>query len=315
MSSTLPLTFDAGLAEEAVLRHIAGHASERRFRHERNELYALRDDERERGFHRFHDEWFRALDLARPIETALDELPILATACGRCVVTRATSRHDEGADLLVAPDVDGASGRTVLIRLRPDLLATAEHLLGLLRAELLHVADMVDPTFQYEPTLPASHGGPSYEQLLRERYRVLWNTTVAGRLARRGVALPDAPAHAYREFCAAFPMLGESGGNVFTDLFDGERPTHRDLLAFAAAPTARGAELGLVPGGRCPLCRFPTYAPEPEPEELPGEAVTAIQTDFPGWHSRDGLCRQCADLYRAAAMSASAAAQIPGSRA
>jgi hypothetical protein len=311
VSEALPIAVEPALAEEAVLRGIVGHPAEARFRRERDAVYALRGDARERAFRHLHDGWFRELGLGAPLEAALGELPILAGACTRCVVTRAPSRHEEGADLLVASGADAANGRTILVRLRPHLLATPEPLLYLLRRELLHVADMVDPAFRYEPSLPSSDGGPSSEHLLRERYRVLWNVSVVGRLARRGVAPTASRDAAEREFHAAFAVLGETRADVFRALFEGERPTHPELLALAAPRTAEARrELGA--GGRCPLCRFPTYAPETAVERLSDAAITAIHADFPAWRPEHGLCRQCADLYRAAAMSAAAAAQIPG---
>lgn len=42
---------------------------------------------------------------------------------------------------------------------------------ALLRAELLHLADMLDPAFGYAPTLPEMDGGPSAAGLLQDRYR------------------------------------------------------------------------------------------------------------------------------------------------
>jgi hypothetical protein len=67
----------------------------------------------------------------------------------------------------------------------------------------------------------------------------------------------------------------------------------------------------LIPGGRCPLCRFPTYAPEPNPEQLAAEVVARIVADFADWQPRHGLCGQCAELYRARPLSAGAAESLP----
>lgn len=303
----LPLMFDPGLVEEVVLLRIARHADEHEFRRARNRLYLLAEGEqREHAFQELHATWFMRLGLAQPIHTALGELPILAERCRRCLVRRAPARQDEGADLLVA-EGEGRAARTVLMRLRAGAFDDTGELLALLRAELLHVADMLDPAFGYEPTLPPADGGPSYERLLRDRYRALWEVSVAGRLTRRGVARPDAKAEAYRVFVAAFAMLGASADAAFARFFDADTTTHAALMAFAAAPRGAAAR-GLTPGGRCPLCRFPTYAPEPAPEHLGIDVVQHIVADFPEWRRHHGLCRQCADLYRARAVSAPACA-------
>lgn len=62
----------------------------------------------------------------------------------------------------------------------------------------------------------------------------------------------------------------------------------------------------------CPLCRFATYDPEPQAERLADDIVERITGDFPAWNPADGLCRQCADLYPARALSLAAAARLPG---
>ena len=296
------------LVEEAVLRALAARPDEREFRRARDRLYRLPEgDAREHAFAALHAEWFARLGLGEPIHAALAELSLLAEHCRQCVVVAAPTRKDEGADLLV----DGAA-RTVLIRLRSSAFLDPGALLALLRAELLHVADMVDPAYGYEPALPDVDGGPTYARLLQDRYRALWNVSVAGRLVRRAAADPTAIAQAQRGFASAFPMLGEAAPAAFERFFTADALTHAELVAFAVAPRGAGAVEQLVPGGRCPLCRFPTHAPEAEPEHLPADLVARITEQFPAWCPAHGLCRQCADLYRTRAMSLAALALLPG---
>jgi hypothetical protein len=288
---------------------VQGHAEQARFRKARDALYALPEgQERERAFGDLHVLWFDRLELGRPLSIALGEQPILAVRCRRCVVARAATARDEGADLLVA-EGDGEE-RSILLRLRPALFRAAPALLALLRAELLHVADMLDPAFGYRPELPESEAGASHTELVRNRYRTVWNVRVAGRLDRRGVLAEEVRERAYREFSAVFPMLGPSTGDAFARFFDGEARTHDELIAFALVPGVNG---DLCTGGRCPLCRLPSYAWEARPECLPAEVVGQVASDFPSWQPSQGLCRQCADLYRARDLSRRAAADLPGS--
>jgi len=310
--TTFDLSFQQALVEEVVLRAIAGHPEEHQFRRQRNKLYLLPEEQRDAAFGELHAQWFRQLGLGRAIDIALAELPLLAHGCARGIVTGAASHRDEGADLLVAPDAAGPAGRTLLIRVCASTFQDPERLLGLLRSELLHVADMVDPAFGYQPTLPPSDGGPSYECLVRERYRALWDVSVAGRLIRRGVADAEVEACAAASFRAAFPMLGEVAERTFRHFLSGAAHTHADLVGFALAPRGALAAERLVPGGRCPLCRFPTFAPEPVPETLPQAIVERVVSDFPTWRPNQGLCRQCADLYRARPLSMSGAMTLPG---
>ena len=128
---------------------------------------------------------------------------------------------------------------------------------------------------------------------------------------RRGVATEDAVADARRAFADAFPMLGPAVGERFQRFVDGEIRTHAEWAAFAAMPRGECEAASLVPGGRCPLCRFPTYSHEPEPRSLPRTVVKRIISDFPSWNPAAGLCRQCADLYRAELLSMQAAAELP----
>lgn len=305
----LPLSFSPDLVEEAVLRAVAGHAEEPAFRRARDPIYRLAPERREAAFEQLHVSWFERFALDEPLRTALGELPELAEGCARCIVSRAPSRGDETVDLLVADEPAGRAARSVLVRLRTAMLAEPSRLLGWLRVELLKVADMIDPAFGYRPALPASDD-PAQERLARERYRAIWDASAIGRLARRGLAAEQAIDDSRRAFATAFPMLGPSADRAFDRFFDGESRAHAEWAALAAAP--RAETVALAPGGRCPLCRFPTYSPEPAPEALPAPIVERIVAEFPGWRPAAGLCRQCADLYRAQEMSLQALAEIPG---
>ena len=298
-AEAIGLVLDPGLVEEAVLLAIQTSADQQEFRAARDSLYALAEPESERAFTELHFAWFQRLGLDRSIRLALAELPIIARSCTRCVVSRSVSARDEGADLLVNPDLSGVSGRTVLVKLRASAFGEPVPMLAMLRSELLHVADMVDPDFGYEPTVKSADYGPTYGQLMRERYRVLWNVTVAGRLVRRGVAGPNAKAEADRSFVAAFPMLVADTDEAFARFFGGHKVTHAEMMSFAASPRAARNGATLEPGLPCPLCGLPTFSPERKPELLAAEVVKSIVAEFPTWEPQRGLCIQCADLFRA----------------
>jgi len=308
ISPTYTIGYEPRLVEEAVMTVLRGRAEERAFRTERDEIYTIADpDEREARFCTVHAAWFERLGLTEPVAEALREQSSVAAGTIRVLVTRASSRREEGAELFVAAgagEID-ASRRTVVLQLRPGAFADREALRALLRHELTHVADMLDPAFGYTPRWVGAATETLPDALLRERYRVLWGTCVDGRLARRGWAPPGVRTTRLGEFAAAFPMLGQHTEAAFARLFAGWRPTHPDLVRFAAEPE-RILEGRRVrerraphPGERCPLCGFPTHAFEPDPGRLPREVRARIQESFPGWRPAHGLCRQCADLYRA----------------
>ena len=135
----------------------------------------------------------------------------------------------------IAPE-SGAVQPVLVIRLRPLTLLDSKAVAALLQHELTHVADMLDPAFGYERALPPSGEGPSADTILRDRYRVLWDTTIDGRLARAGHA-DEAVRHVRRrEFADTFAMLGDHGGAAFDEWFACTQPSHARLAAYALSP-------------------------------------------------------------------------------
>jgi hypothetical protein len=280
--------FEPRLVEAAVLEALRGGAAERRFHAERSVVYAIAEPEpREAAFEALHTRWFGRLGLDRPFHGALAEAPAVARGCARWLVVGARGRRDEGADLLV-----GAGARpNLLARVLPATVAAPAPLLRLLRRELLHVADMLDPAFRYEAALPRDVSGGPRERVVRGNYRVLWDVSVDGRLRRRGVLPAAVRGERLADFARAFPHLGDRTEAAFEAFFDAPRPTHAAMLAFAAGGP------GGAPLPRCPLCEMPTRDLEPAPAALPGPILAAIGRDVPAWRPDDGVCRRCAEVY------------------
>lgn len=296
------IEFDPHLVEEAVLISLerAARDHRRRFRQERDALYLLTDpDDREARFDDLHSRWFVSLRLAEPVRAALAEQPgLLGTGSRvrRCLVLTSGSGRDEGADLHDdrRSGTAQAGGVVLIIRLLPTTLLDGGATRALLRRELAHVADMLDPDFGYTHAMPALEG--SRAGLIRERYRILWDTSVDGRLAARGALGPGRDRIRRREVIAAFPARsGEEA--LFERLFFGPRPTHEQLWSLALGPGSSAPGPGGPASGRCPLCAFPTSAFHPDPSQLGLDVLEAIAGDFPSWRASDGLCVQCSDLY------------------
>jgi hypothetical protein len=274
---------------------------QRLFRAERDPLYQTADpNRRESKFDNLHGHWFRRLGLAAPVLSAWREEPSLASAVGRCLVVPVSSAREEFVD--VQPDRRGGTGRVVLIRLRTPTLVDGQRVVDLLRHELLHAVDILDPEFGFEPHLEGVAVNAALENLVRERYTVLWDTTIDGRLATRGLLPLGREGRRKAEFQAAFAMLGEAAGPCFESLFRGPRPDHAWLVRSAADPGQMG-EVRVAGGGCCPLCQMPTATLAPHPERLKPAVVEVVQRDFQDWKPAAGLCLQCADLYRSRAAS------------
>src|SRR5215470_2667164 len=311
MSQALVVRYDPKLIEETVFHAQRDSWMARGLDQRRSRIYEVADPgQREQLFDDLYRSWFVRLGLGKVVDQALQEQPIISTHVGSCYVVCATQAKEEGAELFVAPDrgLDENQRRTLRILIRPQLLLEQETAITFLRHELFHIADMLDPAFAYEPTLPKTDGGPTYDTLITNRYRVLWDITISSRMMRRGWVSESIRDEQLRVFRYTFFMPDEKGRELFSRFFDGERPTHPELANFAFDPRAAISS----PGTHCPLCRFPTHAFEPEPENLGNEVIEAITRDFPQWAPALGLCVQCADLYRANRLAIAAAKELPG---
>jgi hypothetical protein len=295
------IELEPALVEESVLlaSDSSSPATRRRYRQERNAVYEITETEkRDAAFQELDARWFARLGLGTPLLRLLREFDSILARVSRCLVLPAGRSRDEGADLHDTREAMPA----LAVKLTPHSLAHFEGIAPTLRGELLHVEDMLDPAFDYQRDMPAPEGGAVYEKLLRDRYRVLWNTSVDGRLAARGQLAKGGEARRRQEFLATFSMLGAEAETHFGRLFRGPRPPHQELLSFAGSVEGRAA-------GRCPLCRFPTARFRGEDAPLDARVDEAIHRDFPGWSPSQGICVQCADLYEARASSGAAAAR------
>jgi hypothetical protein len=226
----LDVEYEPRLVEAAVLAALGGRRDEPAFRAERDPLYEVLDAEaREAAFSALHACWFERLALDRPFRETLGERPEIVAHCDRYIVAAARTAGEESADLLVAPD----RRPMVLVRVRPETVAGPDGLRRFLRHELLHIGDMLDPDFGYEPCLPPPARAGTPDDLLRDRYRVLWAAWVDGRLTRLGHVAPSVRAERRRDFERAFPEPGEGTPEAFERFFGAPTCTHRELLRFA----------------------------------------------------------------------------------
>lgn len=315
-----PVDYDTALVEEAVFRAVRALPPGRQaaFYRERDAAYEADEEAREERFREIHAGWFRRLGLHAPIDAALAERADRLGAIETCLVMPAASRGAEMADLLDVRDRgrEGCSrsrrvktppdplrvakvGRVLALRLRSETLVESDALVRFLRHELMHVTDMLDPAFGYERALPEVAGGVALGQMLRDRYRVVWDTTIDGRLWHAGALGPEAREARRFEFVAAYKMLGVEADREFARWFDEPAPTHQAIVAFILSPRRADLNPQAWRSGQCPVCEFPVASLDPRPDRLSARARRTIQTARPAWRVEDGLCAQCADLYEA----------------
>jgi len=266
-----------------------------RFHREREKLYALLDpDERNTAFFQLHLEWFREWGLEDLLRERLAEFPLLPGALTLLAFRKSRGQNDDGAELYV----NEAGARSGVVALRPERFAREPELAAFLRHELTHLQDMVDPAFGYVPELPVPGGSLSQQRLARERYRLLWDITIDGRLTRAGRSSVATREQRASEFSRGFSFWPEARQrHTFDSLWTAPAPTHRALAGWVCDPRELHSAPGPRPGAPCPLCGFPTFDWAGQ-AALVARVATAIQAEFPHWTPAQGTCARCLEIYQ-----------------
>lgn len=272
-----------------------------RFHAEREKLYSILDpDERNTGFFHLHVGWFREWGLEKVLLDLLAELPSLSGKLALLALRRTQGKTDEGAELYV----NQAGQRTAIVALRPAFFAQGTAIRDYLRHEFMHLNDMVNPAFGYSPTLDLPGLNSAQQRLARERYRLLWDITIDGRLAARG----HPPMQNQEQHVAAFDRgyafwTEEKRSSVFASLWKSRSPSHAELLSLIDDPRGLRHSLRPAAGASCPLCDFPTFAWAPD-DRVSQDILRRIQLEFPQWQADQGLCNRCLETYEATASAA-----------
>ena len=266
-----------------------------RFHREREALYAIADpDERDARFFQLHLEWFREWGVEDVLTASFREFSLLGPHLSILAVRTARGRKDEGAELYV----NETGQRTGILSLRPERLMSGHQIAGFLGHELSHLQDMVDPAFGYLPELSLPHWSPGQQRLARERYCVLWDTSIDGRLHQARRPTTSNQDGRWQEFSRAFGRWPESKRKgTFTAVWNHPRPTHRwfqDLVAEGCEVVGSDEP---IQGGLCPLCRFPTFV-WADPLKLSDDVLATVRREFPNWLPQHGLCGRCSAVYR-----------------
>lgn len=300
----MQLSYDDDFIEGAVFVAASGKrpgvpsSQIRRFHQERDRCYDVLDpDDRNTAFFKLHLAWFRRWELEKLLLDLLDEYPLLPSALTTLAFRKARSKKDESAELYVSTE----SGRSAIAAMRPERFGCDEAVAGLLRHEFTHLSDMVDPAFGYSPTFSRPGVNPTRQNIVRERYRLLWDITIDGRLhrsehQRQHRALFDAVFHGWSE---------SRRDDVFTRLWGETKPSHDQLMSLAADPRDQLRSAGPSPGAACPLCGFSTFQWAPVPD---ADIRASIQSEFQQWLPEHGVCERCAEAY---AVANARAADLP----
>lgn len=273
-----------------------------RFHRERERLYSILDpDERNTAFFRLHLEWFREWGLEEVLTGLVKEFPLLSEKLDVLAVRKTRGKNDEGVELYV----NEARQRSAIVALSPAAFERDDSLRNYLRHEFTHLSDMLDPVFGYLPELNLPGLNPAQQRLARERYRLLWDITIDGRLSAAGRTPMASREQHEGAFFRGYSFWPEARRmDTFGALWRSPAPSHAEFLALITDPRGLRAAHQPVPGASCPLCGFPTFAWVAE-GTLPSAFVPTIANQHPGWTPEQGLCGRCLETYEALAGAAS----------
>lgn len=240
------IRFDPGFVEEAVfleLKRLAASGEEgmqRRFREEWASLYegGSSVEESEAAFQRLSGRYFKALGLSELFAQRFEELQGLSASAEVAFVRRVFSRKEERVEFYASRAGDGRLGieiPTVLfIGLQVARCLHREALVAFLRHELMHVCDMIDPAFKYDPRADLGGVCEAEEDLLRERFRLLWDVWVHGRFKRKGWQTLEEDSVRRQEWERVFAFVDPVRRlEAFRIVGGRDRWTQQELLALA----------------------------------------------------------------------------------
>ena len=271
-----------------------------RFHREREKLYGILDpDERNSAFFKLHLDWFREWGLEKPLSDLLKEFPLVSRTLSVLVVRKMRNRNDEGAELYV----NETGRRTGVLALRPESFERDAALRDYVRHEFTHLSDMVDPGFGYAPILDLPGLNGTQRRLASERYRLLWDITIDGRLAASGHSPMRSREQLRSAFSRAFCFWPDDRQQqTFSELWQSAAPCHAGLLALITDPRGLRQALRPAPGAPCPLCDFPTFA-WADVDAMSSKITVRVLAEFPSWTPEQGLCGRCLEAYQAFAAS------------
>ncbi|MCH7886918.1 MAG: hypothetical protein IIA58_03045 [Candidatus Marinimicrobia bacterium] len=298
------LEYSPTLIEEAVMRFISDREEETVFRDQRNALYEIEDTEqRDSAFQNFHLFWFAKLALDTPLVESLCSYPFIISKVDRVAIVQAPAKKKEGAELFRKNDKLYSSDEkntSILITLTPEQFRNTDRLLDYLRHELQHIEDILNPDFGYKIDSSDPKVSSLIDSLFLQRYSVLWDLTVDGRLSNKEFQTSLPKKIHFEKFQQTFQLpLGESS-KLFDYFFDNPNPMHEKLVDFVVDPLGwlkDRKDAKDISKGNCSLCTFSSTDLSVIPKLFSEEIIELIQKENLDWKLSDPVCGQCIDIY------------------
>ncbi len=273
---TVRFEYDGYLIEEAVFREMlrratAGDAADYgAYRRRLDEIYENpgcgdRESVGEALRHE-HVLYFRRLGFWHAIGGVLEAYPLLNEKIDLLSVQAAQRRNAEGAELFVREGDTNSEEvvRTLVLCIYPESFLDLPQLRAFLRRELYPISDMLDPAFGYVPDRETAAPTSAQENLIRDRYAVLWDIyterRILGRAHDAGTAEQDIPERLRTLAGKAYAGLPRYAlEERLQRAWTGDNITHDELLALASESVQTGDSDLPQPSAPCPSCGFPTH--------------------------------------------------------
>ncbi|MCH7505433.1 hypothetical protein IID04_07380 [PVC group bacterium] len=296
--SEIKIEFEASFIEEGIFYMMKdredkeGENSVSSYHRERNRIYEeFTGRERDAAFQKFYKGIFASLGCDDQIRTICEEFKMLTKPKIRILVRNVAIQKHEGAELFWS-----GSDMTVLVSFQAIRLTEPDSLSAFLYHEIMHVSDMLDPKFVYSPHPDLGGRSDLENQLIRERFRILWDLYVAARLIKKGIPSLISLEKQKEYFNKAFSLWHNDKRNtIWESISRGHCYTQNDLLRFSKDERLL-EDLGKG-GLRCPICEFSSFDPVLDWDEQNAPVIEQIRKDYPAWRSEAGVCQQCFDLY------------------
>ena len=230
------LRFDSAFVEEAVFLKAKalgeGNPWTKTFHARRERLY----DSHEKDFQAFYEKCFMESGLREIFEGIVREFPPLSASGLSIFIRRVWTKKEEESELYVQGGV-----KTVYVGLQTLRVLDRFFLEAFLRFEFMHICDMLNAHFRYAPDPILCGETEAQNNLMRDRFRLLWDLYVEARLKKKGHPLLVPAQDRDRDFGKIFSFLDEDRrGTVLRRIAEENSLTQADLLDLAGCRGCQG---------------------------------------------------------------------------
>jgi len=296
MNNSLQIDFDSTFIEEAVFLLMRAKQEDKLFRdfcNEKEGIYQqdISNEERDKAFKVLYEKYFCGLGLEDFFKNICKDFSHLYKPEIRVVVKRVWDKKHEEAELYVQPHQ-----KTVYLGILVRRILDLVFLESFLRHELMRISDMLSFDFQYLPHPVLGGKNEIEDNLIRERFRLLWDSYIDARLRGKGFKTIKSFEEQKEEFERKFFFLaGLEREQILTKIQGCESLMQIDLLSWAGDP--RSIKVLGEGGLRCPICDFTSFNSVKNWTVEAMSIAERVKDDYPEWDPSQGICPQCFDIY------------------